>query len=132
MMPRSTRYGIFSMNPAYVPRRAERDPGARVGGEPRHVRLVDDGLAPRAAKGTVAFPVVAGGIEDHALHRGGAIAPIARLDPAIVLWGGDAAAIRVEQDADASNRSPSSGAHGPSTANPYSWAWAVPGTWTCQ
>ena len=46
------------------------DAGAGVAGEAAHVHLVDDGLRGRPAQRRVAFPVVGGRIDHHALHRG--------------------------------------------------------------
>ena len=98
MMPRSTRYGIFSMNPAYVPRRAGAIPELGSAVKPGHVRLVDDGLAPRAAERTVALPVVARRYRrprSSSRRRRRSDRPPR---PGDSPRGGDAAAVRVEQD----------------------------------
>ena len=46
------------MKPAYVPRGAGVDAGARMGGEALDVRLVDHGLGERPLQRPVALPVV--------------------------------------------------------------------------
>ena len=75
------------------------DAGAGMAGEAAHVHLVDDGLRGRPAQRRVAFPVVGGRIDHHALHRGRAVvAGLAGGGATVAVGNRHAAAIRVEED----------------------------------
>jgi hypothetical protein len=75
------------------------DPGAGMAGEAAHMHLIHDGLGRRPPQRGVAFPVVGGRIDHHALHRGRAIvAGLARRRPTVAVRDRHAATVGIEQD----------------------------------
>ena len=96
--PRSLRYGIFSISPAYVPRFFGRDARAGMASKAAHMQLVNDGLGKGPLERQIAFPIVPVGIGDDAFHRHGGVVAGPRRSPAVVCLGhGHGKPVRVEQ-----------------------------------
>ena len=87
--------------------------------EAAHVHLVDDRARRGPVQRRVAFPVVGGRIDDHALHGGrGIVARPAAASRRVAFRDDNAAAVRIEQHLGGIESQPAVGSHGPVDAIP--------------